>query len=273
MLPTPSEPASALTRIALGIEYDGRTFCGWQSQAGGGAVQDAVERALAVIADGPVRVHCAGRTDTGVHALEQVVHFDTRVERPLSAWVRGVNANLPHQIAIRWALPVPGDFHARFSARARAYKYLLLNRAQRPGLNNGRVGWYHRPLDADAMGLALTCLTGTHDFSAFRAAECQAKSPVRTVHQANVSRSGDLIVFDFVADGFLHHMIRNIVGAAICVGSGSQAPAWLLDLLQRADRRLAPPTFSPAGLYFAGAQYESHYNLPKVSAGGTAIYA
>jgi tRNA pseudouridine38-40 synthase len=193
-------------RIALGLEYDGSTFCGWQSQAGGGSVQDALESALSVVADGPIRVVCAGRTDAGVHALAQVVHFDTEAVRPDTAWVRGVNAHLPPSIAIRWAQPVAAEFHARFSARGRRYRYLLLNRGQRPGLMAGRVGWFHRPLDAEAMTRAAGLLLGEHDFSAFRAAECQAKSPVKTLRQAEVRRQGDLLVFDFEASAFLHHM-------------------------------------------------------------------
>jgi len=199
-------------RIALGLEYEGSGFCGWQSQAGGGAVQNVVESALSVVADAPIRVVCAGRTDAGVHALAQVVHFDTEVVRPDTAWVRGVNAHLPASVAVRCAQTVADDFHARFSARGRRYRYLLLNRAERPGLMARRVGWFHRPLDVAAMAAAAALLLGEHDFSAFRSVECQAKSPVKTLRRADVVRHGDLLVFDFEASAFLHHMVRNLVG-------------------------------------------------------------
>ena len=248
-------------RTALGLEYDGSTFCGWQSQAGGGSVQDALESALSVVADGPIRVVCAGRTDAGVHALAQVVHFDTEAVRPDTAWVRGVNAHLPASIAVRWAQPVAADFHARFSALGRRYRYLLLNRGQRPGLMAGRVGWYHRPLDADAMAQAAGLLLGEHDFSAFRAAECQAKSPVKTLRRAEVRRHGDLLVFDFEASAFLHHMVRNLVGALVYVGKGAHPPAWLGELLAGRDRARAAPTFEASGLYFAGVDYDPAWNL------------
>jgi len=248
-------------RIALGLEYDGSTYCGWQSQAGGGSVQDALESALSVVADGPTRVVCAGRTDAGVHALAQVVHFDTEAARPDTAWVRGVNAHLPSSIAIRWAQPVAAEFHARFSARGRRYRYLLLNRGERPGLMAGRVGWYHRPLGAEAMAQAAGLLLGEHDFSAFRAAECQAKSPVKTLRRAEVRRHGDLLVFDFEANAFLHHMVRNLVGALVYVGKGAHPPAWLGELLAGRDRARAAPTFEASGLYFAGVDYDPAWNL------------
>lgn len=258
-------------RYALGIEYDGRAFCGWQSQAGGGAVQDAVEEALGKVADSPVRVVCAGRTDAGVHALEQVVHFDTEAVRPDTAWVRGVNAHLPDSVAVRWAQRVPEDFHARFSALGRRYRYLLLNRPQRPGLQSGRIGWYHHPLDAATMRRAASLLLGEHDFSAFRSAECQAKSPIKHLRMADVARHGDVLVFDFHASAFLHHMVRNIVGALVYVGNGSRPPEWIAELLAARDRRLAAPTFAAAGLYFAGVDYDPGWSL-KVGAGDTALF-
>lgn len=258
-------------RYALGIEYDGRGFCGWQSQAGGGSVQDAVEAALSRIADAPTRVVCAGRTDAGVHALEQVVHFDALALRPENAWVRGVNAHLPDSIAVRWAQQVADDFHARFSARGRRYRYLLLNRPQRPGLQTGRIGWYHRPLDATTMQGAASLLLGEHDFSAFRAAECQAKSPIKHLRSAKVARYGNVIVFDFDANAFLHHMVRNIVGALVEVGKGGRPPEWIAELLAGRDRRCAAPTFAAAGLYFAGVDYDPVWNL-KVGAGDTALF-
>lgn len=258
-------------RYAIGIEYDGRAFCGWQSQAGGGSVQDAVELAISRIADAPTRVVCAGRTDAGVHALDQVVHFDTDSVRPDTAWVRGVNAHLPDSVAVRWAQPVRDDFHARFSALGRRYRYLLLNRSQRPGLQAGRIGWHHHPLDATKMHVGASLLLGEHDFSAFRSAECQAKSPIKHLRQASVVRRGDVLVFDFHANAFLHHMVRNIVGALVYVGNGGRPPEWVAELLAGRDRRLGAPTFAAAGLYFAGVDYDPVWNL-KVGAGDTALF-
>lgn len=258
-------------RYALGIEYDGSTFCGWQSQADGGSVQDAVEVALTTIADATTRVVCAGRTDAGVHALAQVVHFDTQASRPDGAWVRGVNAHLPPSISVRWVQAVADDFHARFSARGRHYRYLLLNRPQRPGLQAGRVGWYHRPLDEGAMIQAATLLLGEHDFSAFRSAECQAKSPVKELREARIARHGEMLVLDFAANAFLHHMVRNIVGALVYVGKGTHPPQWMAELLAGRDRRHAAPTFAASGLYFAGVDYDPVWQL-NVGADGTALF-
>jgi tRNA pseudouridine38-40 synthase len=257
-------------RIALTLEYDGSGFCGWQSQAGGGAVQDALESALSLVADAPIRVACAGRTDAGVHAIGQVVHFDTAALRPDTAWVRGVNSHLPASVAVRWAQSVPDDFHARFSATGRRYRYVLLNRGERPGLMAKRVGWFHRPLDADAMQAAAGLLLGEHDFSAFRAVECQAKSPVKTLRRADVTRHGDLLVFDFEASAFLHHMVRNIVGALVYIGKGAHPPEWVGELLAGRDRARAAPTFEACGLYFAGVDYDPVWQL-KVGAGDTAL--
>jgi len=250
-------------RIALGVEYDGSAFHGWQIQPGGGTVQDVLQGALAQIAGVSIDVVCAGRTDAGVHATGQVVHFDAPVERPLSAWVRGVNTFLPVAVAVHWAQPVADDFHARFSAYGRRYRYLLINRTQRTGVWHGRVGWYHHPLDVETMQRAAELLLGEHDFSAFRAADCQAKSPVKTVRKATVRRSGELIVFDFEAGAFLHHMVRNLVGSLVYVGQGKHAPEWIVELLESRDRRLAAPTFSAAGLYLAGVDYEAHWGLPE----------
>jgi tRNA pseudouridine38-40 synthase len=257
-------------RIVLGLEYDGSGFCGWQSQAGGGAVQDALESALSIVADAPTRVVCAGRTDAGVHALAQVVHFDTDAVRPESAWVRGVNTHLPASVAVRWARPVSGEFHARFSARGRHYRYLLLNRGERPGLMARRVGWFHRPLDAEVMATAAGLLLGEHDFSAFRAAECQAKSPVKTLRRVDVTRRGDLLVFDVEANAFLHHMVRNMVGALVYVGKGAHPPEWIGEILASRDRARAAPTFEACGLYFAGVDYDPVWQL-KVGADDAAI--
>jgi tRNA pseudouridine38-40 synthase len=250
-------------RIALCLEYDGSCFSGWQSQPNGNTVQDVLEKALAQIAGEQVRTLCAGRTDAGVHALAQVVHFDTKVARPVTAWVRGVNAHLPPAVSVRWAIPVAEDFHARFGARARRYNYLLLNRSERPGLWAGKVGWYHRPLDLDLMQTAAKCLLGEHDFSSFRAAECQAKSPVKHLHQCEISQAGDLLVLNLRANAFLHHMVRNLVGALVYVGIGRLTPEDFAKVLVARDRRLAPPTFSPDGLYFAGVEYDASSGLPE----------
>ena len=250
-------------RIALGLEYCGTAFRGWQSQAGGGTVQDALEGALAAIAGERVATICAGRTDAGVHASHQVVHFDTGAERPLTAWVRGVNSHLPDGVAVRWAKPLSDEFHARFSARGRRYRYLLLNRPQRPGLWQGRVGWFHMPLDLAAMRDGASKIVGEHDFSSFRAAECQAKSPVKTLWKAEVRQTGNLFVFDFEASAFLHHMVRNLVGSLVYIGKGVKSPDWMDELLAARDRKVAAPTFSPAGLYFGGPIYEPHWGLPQ----------
>jgi tRNA pseudouridine38-40 synthase len=249
-------------RIVLGVEYDGSAFCGWQSQPQSCGVQDALERALADIAAEPVATTSAGRTDAGVHALGQVVHFDARALRPLSAWTRGANALLPEAITVTWARQVPEEFHARFCARGRRYVYWLLNRPQRAGLLHHRVGWFHQRLDIDAMRRAATSLLGEHDFSAFRAAECQARTPVKELRELRITRRGELIRFEFAADAFLQHMVRNIVGSLIYIGSGRRPPEWLDELLQSRDRTRAAPTFSPAGLYLAAVEYDAAWALP-----------
>jgi tRNA pseudouridine38-40 synthase len=249
-------------RIALGVEYAGGAFCGFQSQPSRCGVQDALEHAIAAIAGLPVNVVAAGRTDAGVHATSQIVHFETAADRPVNAWVRGVNAHLPPTAAVLWAHAVAPDFHARFAATQRHYTYLLLNRPERPGLMAGRAGWYHHPLDVGAMQEAFAMLIGTHDFSSFRAAECQARTPVRTLARAHAARHGDLLRFDFSANAFLHHMIRNIVGALVTVGSGKAPPSWMSELLAARDRTRAPATFAPDGLYFCGADYDRRFALP-----------
>lgn len=249
-------------RIALGLEYDGSAYCGWQTQPAGCAVQNAVEAALTEIAGHAVAVVCAGRTDAGVHALAQVAHFDTVAERPLSAWIRGVNALLPESVAVCWAQPVDNEFHARFSAIGRRYRYLLLNRAVRSALHHHKAGWHHMPLELDAMREAAQYLIGEHDFSAFRAAECQARSPIKQLRRLDIARHGDWLVLDFDANAFLHHMVRNIVGCLVYVGDGRQPPQWLHEVLQSRDRRLAAPTFSPAGLYLTGVDYGERWQFP-----------
>jgi tRNA pseudouridine38-40 synthase len=252
-------------RIALGVEYDGLTFSGWQSQTHGNTLQDVLEAALRAIAGIPIRTSCAGRTDAGVHAVGQVVHFDSTVDRPISAWVRGVNAHLPGTVAVRWAQVVSDEFHARYSAVARSYRYLLLNRPVRPALMRGRVGWQHTILNTDAMTAATAHLLGEHDFSAFRASGCQAKSPIRNLQSAAIAVQADLIVMDFTANAFLHHMVRNMVGALVDVGMGRHDPDWLVDLLNMRDRSQAPATYDAAGLYFVGVDYGPRWQLPRDS--------
>ncbi len=229
-------------------------------------MQDALAAAIGEIAGAAVTVIGAGRTDAGVHATSQIVHFAAPAQRPESAWVRGVNALLPKAAAVLWAKPVDGEFHARFAASARHYTYLLQNRAQRVALDAGRVGWYHRPLDLVVMREAAELLIGTHDFSAFRAAGCQAKTAVRSVGRCDVAhdvvQNGSLVRIDFSADGFLHHMIRNIVGALVAVGNGSRPPSWMGELLASRDRTLCAATFAADGLYFTGADYHPRFALP-----------
>jgi tRNA pseudouridine38-40 synthase len=250
-------------RIALGIEYDGRPFCGWQTQPNGCALQDRLEAALAQIAGEPVVTVCAGRTDAGVHALAQTVHFDTAADRPESAWVRGSNALLPAALAVTWWRPVSDEFSARYSALSRSYRYVLHNHAVRPAANHGRVGWCHTPLDVERMRAAAALLLGEHDFSAFRSSECQAKNPVRRLHQLEIERRGGYVVFDFCANAFLHHMVRNIVGTLVYIGKGKQEPRWAGEILAGRRRENAAPTFDAAGLYLTRVEYDAVWNLPR----------
>ncbi|MFO1325605.1 MAG: tRNA pseudouridine(38-40) synthase TruA [Burkholderiales bacterium] len=249
-------------RIALAVEYAGTAFCGFQSQPSHCGVQDALEAAIGEIAGHPLGVAAAGRTDAGVHAASQIVHFDTEAVRPATAWVRGVNTHLPAQVGVLWAHPVPDDFHARFAASARHYTYVLQSRPERPALLAGRVGWYHQRLDVAAMRAGAAHLAGTHDFSAFRAAECQAKSPVKTLSHVAIREDDPFVQFDFSANAFLHHMVRNIVGALVYVGAGRKPPAWIGELVEAGDRTRAAPTFAADGLYFAGADYDARFGLP-----------
>ena len=251
-----------MPRIALGIEYDGSRFLGWQTQPGGGAVQDALELALAAIAGAPVGVTAAGRTDRGVHARLQVVHFDTDAARPESAWVRGVNAHLPDAVAVLWSREMERAFHARYSAVSRTYRYELLNRPVRPALGATHVGWFHLPLDVRRMQEAAALLVGEHDFSAFRSSECQANSPVRTLHALEIEARGERIDFVLRANAFLHHMVRNIVGALVYVGKGKHPPSWVGEVLRLRERGAAAPTFGPQGLYLENIQYDPAWKLP-----------
>lgn len=267
-----------MRRVALGIQYDGSPWRGWQTQLGGGTVQDTLEFALKQFAGADIRTVCAGRTDAGVHALEQVVHFDTPLNREMSSWVRGVNAFLPASIAVRWACEVgcrgadlshaditdADAFHARFSAVSRTYTYVIYNNPVRSPLLAGRAGWVFRPLEVAPMQEAAAFLVGMHDFSSFRAAACQAKSPVKTMHAISIKQHADLLVVTLTANAFLHHMVRNIVGTLILIGIGNHRPEWMSDVLQSRNRNLAAPTFMPDGLYLAHIGYDAKWGLPQM---------
>jgi tRNA pseudouridine38-40 synthase len=249
-------------RIALGIEYDGTDFAGWQRLTEGVSVQGAVERALTKVADHPVQVSCAGRTDAGVHGRCQVVHFDTDARRDMRGWVLGACSNLPTSVAVLWAQPVPESFHARFSARSRRYRYHLLNRSVRAALDARYVTWERLPLDAVRMHEAAQALLGGHDFSAFRALSCQAPHPRRSVLGVDVRREGEQVFVEIEANAFLHHMVRNIVGSLLLIGRGERPVEWLGELLAGRDRQVAGPTAPASGLTFVGPRYEAHWNLP-----------
>lgn len=258
-------------RIALGVEYDGCPFLGWQTQSGGGAVQDALEAALTSIAGEPIATTCAGRTDRGVHARGQVVHFDTQVERPDTAWVRGVNALLPSAVAVRWSKRMPENFSARYSAVARTYRYVILNRSVRPAIDAQQVGWWHVPLDVEAMHSAAQAWIGTHDFSAFRSSQCQSKTPIRTLARCDVTRSGERVIFTLTANAFLHHMVRNLVGALVYIGSGREPITWAAHLLEQRERSRAAPTFSAAGLTLMRVTYPAEWALPEITDGDAVL--
>src|SRR5262245_16485407 len=255
-------PPSVSRRRALGISYRGSAYNGWQSQPDGATVQDTLEQALSQFADAPVRTVCAGRTDAGVHALNQVVHFDAPVEREAFSWVRGTNSHLPRDIAVQWSAPVPADFHARYHARGRRYRYVLLQSAVRPSLEAGLVGWVFDELDRDAMQRAAALLVGEHDFSSFRSSECQAASPVKTLRAIEIEQRGAYWRFEFDASAFLHHMVRNILGCLLAVGSGRRPATWMAEVLAARNRDAAAPTFPADGLYFVGPYYDAHHRLP-----------
>ena len=251
-------------RIALRVEYDGTAYSGWERQRDRPTVQGALESALSRIVNQPVQTVCAGRTDAGVHAFGQIVHFDAPVERPLRAWVLGVNSSLSMDVSVSWADAMPPQFHARFSATARCYRYVILNRPARSAVLHHRVAWVHRPLDAGKMLEAASALVGTHDFSAFRAAGCQANTPVRSLTAINVRRRGALILIDVTANAFLQHMVRNIAGSLMAVGQGKREPGWLEDVLRSRDRTNAGVTAPPSGLYLMGVRYPQEFATPPV---------
>ena len=250
-------------RLALGISYNGQAYQGWQSQSSGLTVQDKLEIALGKFtAQARISTLCAGRTDAGVHGLMQVVHLDTPFERDPASWVRGTNTHLPRDIAVQLAQPVPDAFHCRASAISRRYAYILLESPVRPSVDAGRVGWVYRALNLVAMQEAAAYLAGEHDFSSFRASSCQALSPVKNLHRIDINQRGAYWRFEFEANAFLHHMIRNIMGCLIAIGQGKHPPIWILEVLAARDRIVAAPTFSPDGLYFLGPRYEAHWGLP-----------
>ena len=254
-------------RLAIGLEYDGSAFFGWQLQRQQPTVQGCLEEAVARVADHEVRVHGCGRTDTGVHALCQVAHFDSSSERSMRSWVLGINSHLPSALTVLWLRPVDSDFHARFSAFSRSYRYRILNRWVRPALDATRVGWCRKPLDVARMHQAAQRLLGEHDFSAFRASACQARHAVREVHDISVTRQGQEVILDVTANGFLYHMVRNMAGSLMQIGLGEQDPAWIEFLLNSRDRTLAAATAEAAGLYFLGARYPERYELPGAASG------
>lgn len=251
-----------MMRWALGVEYDGTHFCGWQAQPGLKTVQGELQAALSHVADAPIELICGGRTDAGVHAAGQVVHFDTAVRRSARAWALGANAHLPRQLSVAWATPVPDFFHARFSALRRHYRYTFFNRATRSALHGATSTWVAQPLDVAAMQAGADHLIGEHDFSAFRAAECQSRSPVRRIDSLTVQRDGPFVHIDISANAFLHHMVRNIAGLLVEVGRGERPPAQVAELLAGRDRRLNAPTAPPQGLCLRRIDYPSAFAVP-----------
>lgn len=255
-----------MPRIALGLEYDGSAFAGWQAQTHAHGIQTAVEAAISMVADGPTAVVCAGRTDAGVHACMQVIHFDTSVARDERAWVMGANANLPDSISVLWAREVEQDFHARYAALSRSYRYVILNRKPRPSLLRERICWVREPLDAKRMHTAAQCLVGEHDFTSFRAAECQSPTPIRKLRSIEVTRVNEYVVIDVAANAFLHHMVRNIAGVLVAVGRGRQDVDWPAAVLQVRDRRQGGVTAPAGGLYLFGVSYPVHFAVPSRAA-------
>ena len=255
-------PSTGSARIILGVAYRGHAYQGWQSQRGGRTVQDTLQAALAAFIGKPVSVVCAGRTDAGVHALQQVVHLDSPVQRDNASWVRGTNRFLPSDVAVQWALPGGAAFHARNSAKGRRYRFIVLDSPVRPAIETGLCGWSFRPLDGDAMRRAAECLIGTHDFSAFRSSHCQSRTPVKTLRSIEISRRGAYWRIDVDGNAFLHHMVRNLVGCFVMIGSGRERFSWMAEVLASRSRDAAAPTFPAEGLYFVGPYYDSALEIP-----------
>jgi tRNA pseudouridine38-40 synthase len=256
-------------RIAIGVEYDGSAYAGWQTQVVSTSVQAVVESAIGTVADHPVSVTCAGRTDAGVHALGQVAHFDSEAERSSRAWALGANTHLPNDVCVLWAREVAADFHARYSALARTYRYVILNRPIRPALGRQRVCWMHRPLDVERMAAGAAHLLGEHDFSAFRSAECQSRTPIRRMDAIEVGRSGEYVVIEVRANAFLHHMVRNIAGVLMEIGTGDATPEWARTVLEGRDRTRAGVTAAAGGLYLARVDYPEAFGLPRGDLAGS----
>ncbi len=248
-------------RIALVVEYDGSRYHGWQTQTGLYTVQDAVESALSRVGDTAISVVCAGRTDTGVHATNQVIHFDCDNERAVRSWIHGTNSYLPKDICVKWGREVNADFHARYSATARRYRYIIFNGAIRPALLRSNVTWQYRQLDHRLMQQATQYLIGEQDFTSFRSVECQSNTPMRNIHQLQVIRNGDLVIIDITANAFLHHMVRNIAGVLIAVGSGKHPVSWVEEVLKAKDRKLGAETAPAYGLYLVQVVYPSQFNI------------
>ncbi|WP_419418609.1 tRNA pseudouridine(38-40) synthase TruA [Legionella sp. D16C41] len=248
-------------RIALGVEYDGSQYHGWQAQAGLHTVQQVVEAAISRIADTKVSVVCAGRTDTGVHATNQIIHFDCEKQRSIRSWIQGANSYLPKDVCVRWGREMPNHFHARYSATARQYRYIIYNSAIRPALLRGNVTWQYRQLNHRHMHEASQYLLGENDFTSFRSVECQSNTPMRNIHQVEVTRQGDLVIIDITANAFLHHMVRNIAGVLIAVGSGKKPVTWVNEILKAADRRLGAETAPPYGLYLVNVTYPKEFGI------------
>jgi tRNA pseudouridine38-40 synthase len=253
---------SSTVRLAVGLEYDGGAYAGWQIQAHSPSIQAVAERAFSRVANHPVSLTCAGRTDAGVHALGQVAHFDTQAVRTARAWALGATAELPEDVSVQWAAEVPGTFHARYAALARTYRYIVVNRATRPALERHRACWVHRALDEQRMAAAGALLVGEHDFSAFRSAECQSRTPVRRVEAVGITREGDRVSIDVRANAFLHHMVRNIAGLLIRIGSGEEEVGWARKVLEARDRRLSAATAPACGLYLVEVRYPEQFGLP-----------
>jgi len=249
-------------KIAAGIEYCGTRYSGWQCQKDVPNIQEHVEQAVSKVANHPVRVICAGRTDTGVHALNQVIHFETSAQRKLHSWILGSNVNMSADVSMIWARQVEDDFHARYSATGRTYRYIILNRAARPGFNNGLVTWEYRPLDEERMTAAAAHLAGEHDFTSFRSAACQAKNPVRVVRRCEVYRQHDYVILEIAANAFLHHMVRNIAGVLMAIGMRKEDPDWVKDILRARNRKAGGVTAPADGLYLMNVDYPDKYGLP-----------
>jgi tRNA pseudouridine38-40 synthase len=256
------DPGGVVHRFAVGLEYDGAAYAGWQTQQSVPSIQAVAEAALSSVAAEPVSLVCAGRTDAGVHARGQVAHFDTHASRTMRAWILGANTELPRDVSVWWARPVPGHFHARYSAEARTYRYIILNRTARSALASRRAVWIHRPIDHDRMAEAAVALCGEHDFSAFRSSECQAKSPIRRLEKLTVARRGDWVLIEGTANAFLHHMMRNIAGLLIAIGKGDAPASWAREVLEGRDRRRNAATAPADGLYFWSVRYPAAFGLP-----------